>query len=173
MRRNGAGRRGWGTRLGHVRWGWEWIVDRHVTGVAMAKQHGYASGVFDMFHIGHLQLLNGAAQRCDYLTVGVASDQLAEELKGHPPVMPLLERMEIVQSMRMVDNVVVQESLDKVEAWRDLRFHKVFAGDNWRGHPRWVRTEADLLPLQVEVVYLPYTVTTTSTALERARLADW
>lgn len=137
---------------------------------AVAKVHGYTSGVFDMFHIGHLNVLKAAANQCDYLTVGVASDELATELKGHPTVMPLLERLEIVQSMSMVDNAVVQTSLDKVEAWRDLGFNTVFIGDNWQGHPRWEETERLLEPLGVRVVYLPYTYSSTSEALIEAQL---
>lgn len=136
----------------------------------MAKTHGYTSGVFDMFHVGHLNLLNAAAEHCDYLTVAVADDALATQLKGVAPITPLLERMEIVQAMAMVDNVVVQESLDKVAAWRDLRFDCVLIGSNWQGHPRWVQTEADLARVGVRTVFLPYTTTTSSESLQRAQL---
>jgi glycerol-3-phosphate cytidylyltransferase len=137
---------------------------------ARPRIHGYTSGVFDMFHIGHLNLLNAATAYCEYLTVAVATDQLAVELKGSLPVIPFLERLEIVQSMSMVDNVVVQQNLDKVEAWRDLGFDIVFAGDNWRGHPRWVATERDLARHGVRTVFLPYTRTTSSEALQKVRL---
>lgn len=139
----------------------------------MAKIHGFTSGTFDMFHIGHLRLLEAAAEQCDYLTVGVNSDHLAELIKGHEPVMPFLERMEIVQSLRMVDNVVVQESLDKVAAWRDLRFNIAFIGDNYRGSTRWQEAERDLAEVGVRVVYLPYTRASASSALQAARLNDW
>ena len=138
----------------------------------MYKTHGYTSGVFDLFHIGHLNLLTAAAARCHYLTVAVASDELAIELKGHPPAVPFSQRLEIVQSMRMVDAVVPQETLDKVAAWQELRFNMVFAGDNWRESPRWIQTEADLREIDVSVVYLPYTRTTASERLEAARLAQ-
>lgn len=139
----------------------------------MAKIHGFTSGTFDMFHIGHLKLLEAAAARCDYLTVGVNSDQLAASVKGHEPVMPFLERMEIVQCLRMVDNVVVQEDLDKMAAWRDLRFNIAFIGDNYRGTERWQETERDLAEVGVAVVYLPYTRASQSSALQAARLNEW
>ena len=137
-----------------------------------SRIHGYTSGVFDLFHIGHLNLLNAAAARCDYLTVAVATNELATELKGWPPVIPFLERLEIVQSMRMVDDVVVQESLDKIAAWRDLRFDVVFIGDNWQGHPRWVRSEQELAGVGVRTVFLPFTRTSSSESLQRAHLAE-
>ncbi len=139
--------------------------------LARVRVHGYTSGVFDCFHIGHLNILNAASELCDYLTVAVATDELATELKGNAPVIPLLERLEIVQSMRMVDNVVVQPNLDKIEAWRDLRFDVVFAGNNWEGNERWVAHEKELRDLGVAVRFLPYTYTTSSEILQRVHLS--
>lgn len=104
--------------------------------------------------------------------MAVATNELATELKGWPPVIPFLERLEIVQSMRMVDDVVVQESLDKIAAWRDLRFDVVFIGDNWQGHPRWVRSEQELAGVGVRTVFLPFTRTSSSESLQRAHLAE-
>ena len=127
---------------------------------------GYTAGVFDMFHIGHLNLLRNARGRSDHLIVGVTTDDLAEEVKGRRPVIALRERMEIVQSMRYVDAVIPQESMDKLEAWRTLHFDVLFVGENMQG-PEWRGWETDLAGVGARVVYLPATVGRGGQLLER------
>ena len=131
---------------------------------------GYASGVFDLFHVGHLTLLRGARGRCRRLVVGVASDEYVERLKGRPAVVPCAERVEIVSALGIVDDVVVDGHLDKRVVWRRERFDAIFKGDDWRATERGARLERDMQELGVAVVYLPYTSHTSTTAL-RQRLA--
>ena len=135
----------------------------------MRPEHriGYATGVFDLFHIGHLNLLRRARERCDYLVAGVTSDDLVS-YKGRRAVIPLEERMEIVKAIRYVDEVRVQSSLDKLAAWHEIGYNTIFVGDDWRGSPRWKGYEEQLVPLGVTIEYLPYTATTSSTKLREA-----
>lgn len=128
---------------------------------------GYTAGVFDMFHMGHLHLLKQARERCDYLIVGVTTDELALELKGTPPVVPLLERMAIVQSMRYVDHVVPQLSSDKVMAWQTFGYNVLFVGDNLKGTPRWETNEQEMAAIGVRLEYLAATFTRSGDLLER------
>jgi glycerol-3-phosphate cytidylyltransferase len=132
---------------------------------------GYTAGVFDMFHMGHLHLLQQARARCDYLVVGVTTDELALETKGHPPVVPLLERLAIVQSMRCVDHVLPQLSMDKVAAWRTFAFDVVFVGDNLAHSPQWQVVETELAEVGVRLEFLPATYARPGELLERG-LAD-
>ncbi|MCE7081313.1 adenylyltransferase/cytidyltransferase family protein [Streptomyces sp. ST2-7A] len=129
---------------------------------------GYASGVFDLFHIGHLNILRHAKSRCDHLVAGVVTDEAAGGMKGRPPVVPLVERLEIVRSVRHVDAAFVDTSSDKRIAWQQVRFDVLFKGDDWRGTPKGDRLEAEMAEVGVEVVYFPYTVHTSSTHLRLA-----
>lgn len=129
---------------------------------------GYVPGVFDMFHVGHLNILRQARAHCDYVIVGVVSDEKALCAKGRPPVVPLGERMEILRHCTLADEVVAETVPNKVEMWERLRFDVIFKGDDWRGTPKGVALEAALIPLGVEVVYFPYTVQTSSTKLRDA-----
>jgi glycerol-3-phosphate cytidylyltransferase len=131
------------------------------------KRVGYTTGVFDLFHIGHLNLLRHARDNCDHLVVGVTTDDLVA-YKGKSAVIPLEERLEIVKAIRHVDEVRVQSSLDKLSAWREVGFHVMFVGDDWAGTPRWKAYEEQLAPHGVTVEYLPYTATTSSTKLRAA-----
>lgn len=126
---------------------------------------GYTQGVYDMFHIGHLNLINRAKDRCDYLIVGVNSDQLVETYKRRAPVICQDEREAIVSNLKAVDKCVIVSTLDKVELWKLFHFEVVFIGDDWKGSPRWLQTEKDLAPCGVKVVYLPYTKGVSSTVL--------
>lgn len=128
---------------------------------------GYTTGVFDLFHVGHLNLLRAARERCDLLIVGVTTDELAEQMKGEPPVIPLVERMMIVQSLRYVDQVVPQERPHKVDAWNSLLFDVLFVGDNLRDEPRWRGVEKDMAEVGVDVVYLPATHAESGELLDR------
>lgn len=131
------------------------------------KRIGYTTGVFDLFHVGHLNLLCRAKERCDYLIVGVTSDELVP-YKGKNAVVPLNERLEIVKAIRYVNEVRVQSTFDKLVAWHELHFDVLFVGDDWKGSTRWRGYESQLTPLGVTVDYLPYTVHTSSTRLTAA-----
>lgn len=133
----------------------------------MAKRYkiGYTQGVYDMFHIGHLNLINHAKEYCDYLIVGVNSDALVESYKHKVPVISQAERREIVANIRAVDECVIAETLDKTETWKRLHYDAVFIGDDWKGNPRWEQTKKDLAAYGVDVIFLPHTDGVTSTML--------
>jgi glycerol-3-phosphate cytidylyltransferase len=128
---------------------------------------GYAAGAFDLFHIGHLNLLRHAKSRCDYLIAGVVSDELLEATKGARPVIPLVERLEIVGSLSCVDEAVPEVLPDRLQTWEQLRFNVFFKGDDWRGTAKGRHLEEAFAAVGVDVVYFPYTVHTSSTALRR------
>lgn len=127
---------------------------------------GYTTGVFDLFHIGHLNILQRAKEQCDYLIVGVSTDELVAEYKHKKPVISYEERSRIVESIRYVDKVVPQVNRNKLEAWEQLGFHKMFVGDDWKGSPLFNEMEEKFRPLGVEIVYFPYTSGTSSTFLK-------
>lgn len=126
---------------------------------------GYTTGVYDLFHVGHLNLLRQAKSQCDHLVVGVTTDELCHSRKGKYPVIPFEERVEIVRHIRFVDAVVPQASMDKLEAWSRLKFDKMFVGDDWKGSDKWNELEQEFSKLGVEIVYFPYTTHTSSTKL--------
>ncbi|GAA2091320.1 adenylyltransferase/cytidyltransferase family protein [Pseudolysinimonas kribbensis] len=132
---------------------------------------GYAAGAFDLFHIGHLNILRHARSACDRLIAGVVSDEMLERTKGVTPIVPLAERLEIVRGIRYVDDAVVESVPEKMDVWRELRFDVFFKGDDWRGTEKGLRLERQFAEVGVEVVYFPYTVSTSSTALRRALTA--
>ena len=129
---------------------------------------GYAAGAFDLFHVGHLNLLRHARQHCDHLVAGVVSDEMLALTKGITPVVSLAERLEIVSHIDVVDAVHAETVPDKLDVWRELRFDVFFKGDDWRGTEKGLRLEREFAAVGVEVVYFPYTVSTSSTALRRA-----
>lgn len=137
----------------------------------MTRRVGYAAGAFDLFHIGHLNILKHAKSQCDYLIAGVVSDEMLELTKGVTPVIPLAERLEIVQSIDYVDEAVAETVPDKLDTWRELRFDVFFKGDDWRGTEKGMRLEREFAAVGVEVVYFPYTMTTSSTQLRKALAA--
>lgn len=126
---------------------------------------GYTQGVYDMFHIGHLNLLNRAKEYCDTLIVGVNSDALVKEYKHKTPIINEQERSLIVANIKSVDTCIIAETLDKLAAWEQFHFDAIFIGDDWKGNPRWVQTEQALAPYGVDVVYLPHTEGISSTIL--------
>lgn len=128
---------------------------------------GYAPGVYDLFHIGHLNILRTAKEQCDYLIAGVVSDEMALRAKGRTPVVPLSERMEIVSHIRFVDAVHAEVVPDKLDTWRELRFNRFFKGDDWRGTPKGLDLERRFAEVGVQVVYFPYTTQTSSTLLRQ------
>ena len=126
---------------------------------------GYTTGVFDMFHVGHFNILRKAKEQCDYLIVGVSTDELVREYKNKTPIIPFEERSEIVRSIDCVDKVIPQVNRDKYEAWKELKFDVMFVGDDWKGKPLFMKVEDDFRKVGVEVVYFPYTKDTSSTIL--------
>ncbi|MDC7226168.1 MAG: adenylyltransferase/cytidyltransferase family protein [Spirochaetales bacterium] len=128
---------------------------------------GYTTGVFDMFHIGHLNILRNAKLECDYLIVGITSDELSKSEKNVEPIIPFNERMAIVESIKYVDMVVPQTSYDKIAAWNDLRFNIMFVGDDWKGTPKWKKLEKEFSELGVRIHYFQYTKHTSSTKLRK------
>lgn len=135
----------------------------------MVKIIGYTTGVFDMFHIGHLNLLKKANDACDHLIVGVTTDELSVSVKNKKPIIPFEERLQIVSCIRYVDQAVPQFSYDKLEAYHKYKFHKMFVGDDWKGSQKWNELEHSFKSEGVEIIYFPYTKGRSSTSL-RAKL---
>lgn len=126
---------------------------------------GYTTGVYDMFHIGHLNVIRRAKEQCDYLIVGVSTDELVRHEKNKTPVIPYEERAEIISALKYVDEVVPQVNKDKFSAWEKYRFDKMFVGSDWQGTPQWEQYEKQFEPVGVEIVYLPHTDGISSTKL--------
>ena len=120
-----------------------------------------------MLHVGHLNILRAARERCDRLIVGVATDEALIAMKGRPPVIPHQERMEIVASLRFVDEVVADFSQDKRVAWQSHPFDVLFKGDDWLDTPKGERLEAEMAEVGARVIYMPYTPSTSSTMLRQ------
>ena len=118
---------------------------------------GYTTGVFDMFHVGHLNILRRAKEQCEYLIVGVSTDELVATYKHKAPVIPFEERKAIVEAIRYVDKVVPQLTMDKVDAWKQLHFDAVFHGDDWKGSAMYNEIEAKLTEVGCQLVFLPHT----------------
>jgi glycerol-3-phosphate cytidylyltransferase len=125
---------------------------------------GYTTGVYDLFHVGHLNLLRNAKGMCDVLIVGVSTDELVG-YKFKKAVIPFKERTEIVRSIKYVDIVVPQYDLDKIAAWEKLKFDVMFVGDDWHKNPRWEKMEKEFKDKGVKIVYFPYTKGTSSTLI--------
>ena len=125
---------------------------------------GYTCGVYDLFHIGHLNLLKNAKGLCDKLIVGVSTDELVA-YKHKKAVIPFDERLELIRNIKCVDAAIPQDDLDKFKAWEKLRFDILFVGDDWYGDPRWKEMEEKFKDVGVRVVYFPYTKGTSSTIL--------
>ncbi len=129
------------------------------------KVIGYTTGVYDMFHIGHLNVLKNAKEKCDYLIVGVSTDELVQREKNKTPVIPYEERVQIVEAIKYVDKVVPQIDKNKMGAWEAYHFDKMFVGSDWQGTPQWKCFEEEFAPLGVEIVYLKHTDGISSTKL--------
>ena len=126
---------------------------------------GYTTGVFDLFHIGHLNLLKNARAMCDKLIVGVTTDNLLLSYKNKKPIIPYEERYEILRSIKYVDAVIPQVDMDKFEVWNKLKFDVMFVGDDWHQTPKWQKIENDFKEVNVRVVYFPYTKGTSSSLI--------
>jgi glycerol-3-phosphate cytidylyltransferase len=134
----------------------------------MAVSIGYAAGAFDLFHIGHLNILRHAKEQCDLLIAGVVSDEMLRQVKGVEPFVPTVERAQIVRDIRYVDHVHIETVPDKLEVWREVGFTHFFKGDDWRGTEKGLRLEREFAAVGVQVVYFPYTAHTSSSQLRRA-----
>ena len=126
---------------------------------------GYTTGVFDLFHIGHLNLLRRAKEQCDYLIVGVSTDEVVQSYKNKTPIIPFQERIEIIRELKCVDQVVPQTSMDKLEAWRNLKFDVMFHGSDWKNSEMYNKLIEDFAAVDVDVVFLPHTEGVSSTLL--------
>lgn len=128
---------------------------------------GYTAGVFDLFHIGHLNILKKAKEECEYLIVGVTTDELLSSYKGIKAMIPFHERIEIVESIKFVDRVIPQQSMNKMEIWMAHKFNAMFVGSDWKGTDKWNQIEKDFSNVGVDIVYFPYTTGTSSTEIRK------
>lgn len=126
---------------------------------------GYTTGVFDMFHIGHLNIIKKAKEQCDYLIVGVSTDENVMAYKHKKPIIPYTDRAAIVGAIKYVDLVVPQENMDKFMAWKKYRFDALFHGDDWKGSQMYNDIEKKLKEVGCEIVFIPYTNGVSSTLL--------
>ena len=126
---------------------------------------GYTQGVFDMFHVGHLSIINRASAQCERLIVGVNSDELVKEYKGKKPVINERDRLEIVSNIKAVYSCEIVDTLDKVALRDKFLYDAVFIGDDWKGSERWNSTEIELGAKNIDVVYLPHTPNISSSLL--------
>lgn len=126
---------------------------------------GYMTGVFDLFHIGHLNIIKNAREMCDKLIVGVTTDELIQIYKKKKTVIPFMERCEIVRNIKGVSSVVAQSDMDKVEAFHRYKFDVMFVGDDWYQTPKWEKIEEELKSVGVRIIYFPYTQGTSSTLI--------
>ena len=129
---------------------------------------GYTTGVYDLFHIGHLNILRRAKEMCDYLIVGVSTDELVQKEKNKTPIISFAERSEIVSAIKYVDSVVPQLDKNKMGAWKEHKFNRMFVGTDWKGTPQWRKYEEQFGKIGVKIVYLPHTDGTSSTILTDA-----
>lgn len=126
---------------------------------------GYTQGVYDMFHIGHLNLINRAKEQCEYLIVGINSDNLVESYKHKKTVIKENNRAEIVRNLKAVDECIIVNTLKKTEILQQIHFDAIFIGSDWYGNPRWMKTKEELAQHGVDVVFLPHTEGVSSTML--------
>lgn len=126
---------------------------------------GYTTGVYDMFHIGHLNILRKAKEQCDYLIVGVSTDELVQHEKNKKPIIPFMERCAILEAIKYVDQVVPQFDKNKYGAWEKYHFNKMFVGSDWKGTETWNHFEEQFAPVGVEIIYLDHTDGISSTIL--------
>lgn len=118
---------------------------------------GFTDGVYDMFHVGHLNMIREAKKRCDYLIVGVHSDEIVEGYKNRKTIINENDRREIVGAIKEVDKAVINYTRDKIALWEKYHFDVIFIGDDWKGTERWINFERELAKIGVTVEYIPYT----------------
>lgn len=127
---------------------------------------GYTTGVFDLFHIGHLNILKRAKEMCDFLIVSVSTDELVYEYKYKKPIIPYNERAVIVEAIRYVDMVVPQTTMDKIKAYNELKFNVMFHGDDWKGTPLYEQYKKQFEAVGVKLVFLPHTAGISTTEVK-------
>lgn len=129
---------------------------------------GYLSGVFDLYHIGHLNLIRRAKSRCEYLIIGLLTDELVEKFKKSPPYIPYDERRQILESVKYVDEVtaVTQENHEKMKAWNLYHFDCLFSGDDYAGNLYWEEDRRNLQKVGANIEFFPYTKSTSSTMIK-------
>ena len=132
---------------------------------------GYTDGVYDLFHVGHLNMIQTAKKYCEYLIVGVHGDDVVEEYKHRRPIINEDDRRRIVESIKGVDKAVVNRFRDKMKLWELHHFDVVFIGDDWKGTERWINFEKVLKKINVDVIYVPYTKGISTTDI-RNRIAN-
>ena len=128
---------------------------------------GYTDGVYDLFHVGHLNMIQTAKQHCEYLIVGVHGDDVVEEYKHHKPIINENDRKRIIESIKGVDRAVINRFRDKLKLWELYHFDVVFIGDDWKGTDRWNNFEKVLAQYNVDVVYVPYTQGISTTEIRK------
>tara|TARA_B110000503_G_scaffold105886_1_gene158030 strand:- start:1061 stop:1489 length:429 start_codon:yes stop_codon:yes gene_type:complete len=126
---------------------------------------GYTTGVFDLFHVGHVRILKKSKSLCDKLIVGVSSDNLVKKYKNKYPVISQKERMEVVKNNKHVNYVVSQNTLDKFISWKKLKYDIMFVGDDWYDTKKWQELDKKFKKVGVRIIYLPYTKGTSSTII--------
>ncbi|MEK6898218.1 MAG: adenylyltransferase/cytidyltransferase family protein [Nanoarchaeota archaeon] len=129
------------------------------------KVVGYTAGVFDLFHIGHINLLRNAKAICDYLIVAVSTDEHVKNYKNKTPIIPYDHRIEVVKACKYADIVVPQDNGDRIEAWRKMKFDVMIVGDDWYGTEKWQEYEKQLKDVGVKIVFFPYTKNISSTRI--------
>lgn len=130
---------------------------------------GFTAGVFDLFHVGHLNMLERCKAQCKYLIVAVCDDDYVRNIKHKEPVIPLEDRMRIISALKCVDEVVplnIEATENKLIPLKQYRFDVLFAGDDWKGTPRYIRTEKEFAELGSAIEYLPYTKGVSTTELK-------
>lgn len=128
---------------------------------------GYTDGVYDLFHVGHLNMIETAKKYCDYLIVGVHGDDVVEEYKHRRPIINEKDRKRILQSIKGVDRVEINRFRDKIKLWELYHFDVIFIGDDWKGTERWINFEKELAKINVDVVYVPYTKGVSTTEIRQ------
>ncbi len=133
-----------------------------------AYKNGYVAGVFDLFHVGHLNLLENAKGQCSHLIVGILTDELVIHFKHKPPYIPFEERIRIVRSLRVVDEAVEVDfsSIDKMDAWRLYHFDCLFSGDDYVDNLSWIADQKRLQSVGSDIYFFPYTKSTSSTSIK-------
>ena len=126
---------------------------------------GYTAGVYDLFHIGHLNILKRAKEQCEYLMVAVSTDELVQRYKNKIPVIPYEERKTIIEAIKYVDEVVPQVNRDKIAAYEQYHFDVMCVGDDWKGSDIFEKVDAYMRKHGACVEYLPYTQNVSSTLL--------
>lgn len=131
---------------------------------------GYLAGVFDLFHVGHLNLIRRAKERCEYLIVGALSDELVVKFKSNLPYISFEERKQILEAIRYVDEVIkiTEDNHEKMKAWNMYHFDCLFSGDDYSGNPYWIEDQKALQKVGSDIEYFPYTQTTSSTMIKAA-----